>query len=62
VLTTVGCVVSVQVQYCGSTEQSVLCINARQVVQAAKQARADPTAPGVVVDITARPTTSLLHG
>ena len=49
-----------QVSYCGSQEQDVLCVNERRIVQATR-AKPDPTAHGVVIDLAARPTTAIGH-
>jgi protein JBTS26 len=51
----------VQVSYCGAVEQDVLCINERKVMQATRATKPDPTAHGVVIDLTARPTTAIGH-
>lgn len=50
-----------KVPYCGETGQDVMCINERKVVAASEAAyMVEPTAPGVQIDLAARPTTSLV--
>ena len=47
--------------YCGTREQDVMCVDEQRVVVASKALHtADPTAEGVVADLDARPTTSLV--
>jgi hypothetical protein len=55
-------VFTMQMTYCGSTEQDVLCVNERQVMVQAKCARDVPSvnSEGVTVNLLLRPATSLV--